>query len=320
MPAKAKKPKDPKPSEKGLTLTPVSVSAGAAVTKRFLGMVGQAVGTVFSPARLLTTAVDNKVARMQQKNAHALELDKLEFEALRQRTASSITLQHIQEQKNKEDITAKAVNNLNPDAKPEEMDPDWVTNFYNKCKTTANSKKQHYWSRLLSMEANCPGTFSMRAIDLFNELELIEVEAFAALLRIQVQITNEPMRPIYDSRISAGELGLTSGIITRLEFAKVLAPNFVFLDLVKTFTYFGKKYQAFSEPDSKGRLSVPAYGFSFLAEELVPALEPVDPAPWFCDYVRDVILENLPLISTPPSKDFDQRRFLPKPIILIREV
>ena len=59
-----------------------------------------------------------------------------------------------------EDITAKAVPQLNKNEKPESMENDWIVNFFDKSRIVSDNEMQQLWSRILAGEANAHGTYS----------------------------------------------------------------------------------------------------------------------------------------------------------------
>ena len=84
-------------------------------------------------------------------------------------------------QKNMEDIAAKAIPLLNDDATPGTMEDDWIANFFAKSRVVSDSEVQELWARLLAGEANSPGTFSKRTVNLLSDLDKGDAELFTRL-------------------------------------------------------------------------------------------------------------------------------------------
>src|SRR6266542_4826978 len=74
-------------------------------------------------------------------------------------------------QKNIEDITAKALPQLEEGAKPDAMEDDWVTNFFDKSRIVSDTQMQDLWSRVLAGEANTPGAYSKRTVNFLSDLD-----------------------------------------------------------------------------------------------------------------------------------------------------
>ncbi len=67
-------------------------------------------------------------------------------------------------QKNIEDITTKAINQLNEDADPHRIDNDWIVNFFEQSRLVSNDTMQDLWAGILAGEANCAGSYSPKAL------------------------------------------------------------------------------------------------------------------------------------------------------------
>ena len=68
-------------------------------------------------------------------------------------------------------MVAQAIPELEGDAKPDEIDNDWMTRFFEASKLVSDKEMQSLWARLLAGEANKSGTFSKRTIDQVPNLE-----------------------------------------------------------------------------------------------------------------------------------------------------
>lgn len=91
-------------------------------------------------------------------------------------------MRKVKKQENIEQITADATRKLNEDAKPENIDNDWIANFFDKCRLVSDREMQSLWSRLLAGEANEPGTYSKRTVGLISSLDKSDAQLFTNLL------------------------------------------------------------------------------------------------------------------------------------------
>ena len=80
-----------------------------------------------------------------------------------------------------EDITAKALPQLNEKAKPDSIEDDWIVNFFDKSRIVSDNEMQELWSRVLAGEANAPGTYSKRTVNFLSNLDKTEAELFTKL-------------------------------------------------------------------------------------------------------------------------------------------
>lgn len=80
-----------------------------------------------------------------------------------------------------EQITSKAIPQLNEDGNPDSMEDDWITNFFDKARIVSDDEMQMLWSCVLAGEANRPGTYSKRTVNFLSDLDKSEAELFSKL-------------------------------------------------------------------------------------------------------------------------------------------
>ena len=80
-----------------------------------------------------------------------------------------------------EDITAKALPQLNDNAKPNSIEDDWIANFFDKSRIISGEEMQSLWARVLAGEANAPGAFSKRTVNSMADLDKQEAILFTQL-------------------------------------------------------------------------------------------------------------------------------------------
>lgn len=90
---------------------------------------------------------------------------------LRRRAARRWIEEETQHQKRMEEIIAKALPQLNEDAKPDSIENDWLINFFDKCQIVSDDEMQGLWSRVLAGEANTPGVYSKRTVKFLFDLD-----------------------------------------------------------------------------------------------------------------------------------------------------
>jgi hypothetical protein len=85
---------------------------------------------------------------------------------------------------NMESIVSKALPAIKSDAKTQDVDQDWLANFFNQCRLVSDETMQQLWSRILAGEANNPGNFSKRTLNVVSMLESKEARVFEELCRL----------------------------------------------------------------------------------------------------------------------------------------
>ena len=101
---------------------------------------------------------------------------------LKDRAAYRFANEEMTKQLNMEgSITDKAIPRLNSDASPDSMENDWITNFFDKCRTVSDDDMQELWGRILAGEANTPNSFSRRTVNLVADLDKRDAELLTRL-------------------------------------------------------------------------------------------------------------------------------------------
>lgn len=121
-----------------------SANSIGALGVKLIEAVSGAVGHVAEPWLMIRRArAEGEVA-----------LIKDEYEAkLEERAAQRLLTSETRKQRNIEAVAIDAANQLPFDAKPEELDDDWVVNFFNQCDWISDKEMQSLWSRILAGEA-----------------------------------------------------------------------------------------------------------------------------------------------------------------------
>lgn len=105
----------------------------------------------------------------------------IEITELQRRALQRFIAEEARNQDNIESITSKALPEVNDQARPENVEDDWIVNFFDKCRLISDEEMQALWAKILSGEANTPGRFSKRTVDLLGSLDKSDAEAFSRL-------------------------------------------------------------------------------------------------------------------------------------------
>lgn len=158
-----------------VNLGKLSVPADTLIKK-----VSGAVGGIFEPWQIERVAKANaKVDLIRAKS-------EIEISDLQKRAMHRFVEEEASRQENMEKITEAALPNLSDNAKPDDIDDDWVTNFYDKSRIVSDEEMQQMWSKVLSGEANRPGTFSRRTVNFLADLDKYDADLFQRICRFIV--------------------------------------------------------------------------------------------------------------------------------------
>ena len=78
------------------------------------------------------------------------------------------------------------------------MDDDWIVNILDKSKIFTDELMQELFARILAGEANSPGTFSKKSVNLLAELEKRDAIFFKSLCRFNWNICNHPYPLVFE--------------------------------------------------------------------------------------------------------------------------
>lgn len=169
------------------------------------------------------------------------------------------------------------------------MDDDWITNFFEKSRIVSNVDMQTLWSRVLAGEANAPGAFSRKTVNLLGDLDKCDAELFTSLcgfcwvignaVPLVYQVTDEIYERHaidFNSLCHLDALGL-------IQFSKVSGIFRTDLPQKYPVHYYGRSVELTLDHN---RLGVGCVLFTLAGEQLVPVCgsEPVD---GFFEFVYD---------------------------------
>jgi hypothetical protein len=137
--------------------------------------IGDAVGGIFRPyqtRRMAEAEADAAITKAQTE---------IQVTDLHRRAMQRVIIEEAQRQENIENITRKALPNVSNEAKPENIETDWIANFFDKGRLVTDEDMQALWARVLAGEANSPGSHSKRTVSTLSFIDKNEAELFRNL-------------------------------------------------------------------------------------------------------------------------------------------
>ena len=258
-----------------------------------INKVSNAVGLLFEPHAI------KRIATAKAEAARIEAQSEIEITDLHKRAARRWIDEEAQRQKNMEDITTKALPQLNESAMPDSMENDWIANFFDKSRIVSDNEMQHLWSRVLAGEANEPGTYSKRTVNFLSDLDKSEAEVFAKLCGFVwaygflVPLVFDSKEEIYNRNgINFGELSHLDSI-GLVQFDHI--SGFKLLDLPQStvLKYYGRPLHLSLPKDSANELKIGKVLLTQIGRELAPICGS-KPVEGFWEYVRDKWKNHLP--------------------------
>jgi Protein of unknown function (DUF2806) len=134
--------------------------------------IADAVGGIARPYQIVRVAkADAEAEKIRARGQ--VEVNKLQHRAMRRFLA-----EEAKKQANMEQIIRDALPQLREDAKPENVEDDWITNFFEKARIISDEQMQQLWSKILAAEANSPRTYSRQTVNILSDLDKADAELF----------------------------------------------------------------------------------------------------------------------------------------------
>ncbi|MEM9880261.1 MAG: DUF2806 domain-containing protein [Pseudomonadota bacterium] len=161
----------------------ISTKDLAPVAQDLIAKISRATGTFYQPWKIVREAKAIRKAGEELAGLSELGLTEIEMRAF-QRVISEGSKQ----QENIERITLEATDALEDNAKPDAVDDDWVADFFAKARHISDEEFSTLWSKILAGEANRPGSFSKRTLNIIYGLTKEDAELFRELCRYVIMI------------------------------------------------------------------------------------------------------------------------------------
>ena len=248
--------------------------------------VSNAVGGLFAPYQI------KKLAKAEAEAAVIRARNKIEITDLKRRAIHRWIEEEAQRQKNMEEITAKALPQLDENAKPDSIEDDWIVNFFDKSRIVSDDEMQELWSRVLAGEANAPGSYSKRTVNFLSDLDKSDADLFTRLCGFAWQIRNMvPLVFDVEAEIYAKN-GINYAVLSHLDSIGFIRFNpltgFTLLKLPKSIVlhYCNRTLYLNLPKDADNELEVGSVMLTRIGHELAPICGS-KPVEGFWDYVRD---------------------------------
>ncbi len=142
---------------------------------------------------------------------------RIQITELERRAVDRFIAEETKKQRNIEEIIRQALPQLHENAKPANIEDDWLTNFFDKCRLISDAEMQSLWSSILAGEANAHGSFSKRTINFISSLDKSDAQLFTNLCTFGWEINERVVPLIYDPEEEVHKRhGITSNSLMHL--------------------------------------------------------------------------------------------------------
>ena len=255
--------------------------------------ISNAVFVLFEPHQI------KRVAKANAKAARIEAQSEIEVTDLHRRAAWRWFEEEAQRQKNMEDITTKALPQLDENAKPDSIEDDWLVNFFDKSRIVSDNEMQALWSRVLAGEANSPGAYSKRTVNFLSNLEKNEALLFTNFCGF-VWTCGTCVALVFDSEAEIySRKGIDFKALSHLDNIGLVQFNniaeFTLRKLPKRIVlhYLGRPLHLNLPKDADNELCIGRVLLTRIGQELAPICRS-KPVRGFWEYVRDNWRNYLP--------------------------
>jgi hypothetical protein len=248
--------------------------------------ISDAVGGIFKPYQIVRVAKAEAEASRIQAESHIQVTD------LHRRAMHRFLEEEAKKQSNIESITQDALPLLEDKSAPEAVADDWITNFFDKSRIVSDKEMQGLWSRVLAGEANAPGAFAKRTVNLLADLDKEDAILFMKLCGFGWMIGNVcPL--IFDVQASIySDNGINFNALSHLESLGLIQFNHLSgfrrlrIPKVATVFYYGRPVTLTFPKDAENDLKLGHVLLTRAGQQLAPVCAPT-PVEGFFDYVMN---------------------------------
>ncbi len=160
--------------EKKLSL--LSFDENGEAAKQLIDKVSNAIGWIATRETPKRLAVNTYIEEIKNSN-----LDPITKACLISNAAKT-----IKEYSQQQNILQIAINNIRKDAKPNEIENDWVSQFMDKARLVSDSVFQLIWGKVLAEECNQPGTIPRSLLHTLEKMDKRDAELFTLICSFSV--------------------------------------------------------------------------------------------------------------------------------------
>jgi len=255
--------------------------------------VSSAIGGVFEPWQI------KRVAKAEAEASLIKAKSEIEITDLHRRAMHRFVEEEANRQENMEEITKKSIPHLGAESNPEKMEDDWVTNFFDKSRIVSDEEMQSIWAQVLAGEANAPGSYSKRTVNLLGDLDKRDAELFQTLCRFGWSFRSFTLL-IFDSQDNIyNDVGINFGSLSHLDSLGLIQFNavtgFSRQRLPKNFTvaYCGQPLSLTMNQEKDNKISIGQVLLTQAGQELARVIE-APGVEGLYDYVKDKWKAHIP--------------------------
>jgi len=270
---------------------------------KLIESVSKGIGAIYAPVAKV------RDAKAEAKSMVIMAEAKNLVSEISSRAYERVSFRELRRQNNIDAIVSRAALELPDEVSDQEVNEDWIVNFFGLSQDVGDAEMQQVWAKILAGEVAKPGTFKPRTLMAVKSLTADEAKMFTLMCSFSFEINaGEWVLPNFSYEYFAflRESGLTVDVDLHLKNIGLLSGSEIYygsgvvagedeseedFDLVEV-SYFSESYFAIVERGEDGIAMLEAFPFTEIGNELA-AIAGAKPNP---DYVA-LLLENGDVIS-----------------------
>lgn len=254
----------------------------------FLQKIADAVEGYYKPSQI------RRVAEAEADAALTLAESQIKVTEIQKRAIVRFANEETKKQLNMEAITQNALPLLEDKSTPQNMADDWITNFFEKSRIISDKDMQQLWAKILAGEANKPGAFAKRTVNLLADFEKSDAELFTSLCGFCWMLLSQFQPLVFDTQDEQGKIYNDKGInLSTLSHLESL--GLINLDITSYGYKLPKKIRVFyydrpvdlTFPEEHNKLPVGKVILTRAGQQLAPVCGSV-PVTGFFEHVYDI--------------------------------
>lgn len=178
-------------------LSNVDLQPVAEVTNNLIDKLSSSIGFVFIPRGKILHKIESEKVFLEEVSKRE------DIDILTKAAIISNTRKIIKEYINQNDIVQIAIDNLKKNAKPNEIDDNWLTEVMDKCKNVCDEKIKIIWGKILAEECNERDSIPKKIFNIMPYIDYEEAQLFEKVCKFSIlkKTTNDivPFIVFYNS-------------------------------------------------------------------------------------------------------------------------
>lgn len=268
---------------------------------KLIDVVTNAIGKWYEPRHVV------RMASAEAKAEHIKTIEKVKREALLNHNEDlynhlsavekRLITKESKRQQNIEQVVNCAANvlSLETEVSSENVDPDWITRFFDIAQDISNEQMQELWGRVLAGEVKQPGAFSLRTLEALRNITSEEAQLFEEVASYAIY---QGSYFLYNGFSGLEKTGIEYWKIMRLIEIGIIqsvsdAALIYYREKTQRYAFLYGDYVYFINFGSlKEEIRIPIYSFSVLGGELFKLVSIKPDYNFVKSIMKDIVSRN----------------------------